>query len=57
MGFVSCFWEAAVYQDAHLLLGGAAVHRCDKGLVLNTGFSRRGRPSLPSEFFSRLLSP
>jgi hypothetical protein len=23
----------------HIILGGAAVHRCDKRLVLNAGFS------------------
>ncbi len=26
-----------------LILGGAAVHRCDKNSFVNDGFSRRGR--------------
>jgi hypothetical protein len=27
----------------HLVLGGAAVHRCDKGLCFKSGFSRCGQ--------------
>jgi hypothetical protein len=41
-----------------LILGGAAVHRCDNRFVFESGFSRRGCHSGPElDFFRRLFKP
>jgi hypothetical protein len=37
-----CAFEAAENFLSFLLLGGAAVHRCDNDSVFKGGFSRRG---------------
>jgi hypothetical protein len=38
-----------------LFLDGAALHRCDKGFIFNTGFSHwRSPDTRPDEFFSYL---
>src|SRR5208282_5540678 len=39
----------------HLILGGAAVHRCDKRLVLNAALAAEGAPSAPEGFFPQPL--
>jgi hypothetical protein len=35
--------QAAEKSLLHLILGGAAVHRCDNRLLFSTGFSRLGQ--------------
>jgi hypothetical protein len=39
-----------------LILGAAAVHRCDKCTVLNLALAAEGRLSLRNEFFRNLFS-
>jgi len=39
----------------HLILGGAAVHRCDNRLVLNAGFSCRGHAARVKALFPQPL--
>jgi hypothetical protein len=34
------FWQAAEKLASSLILGGAAVYRCDHWLVFHVGFSR-----------------
>jgi hypothetical protein len=48
-GWRTWFWVAKLILGtrgilvAQLILGGAAVHRCDNRLILSTGFSHRDR--------------
>jgi hypothetical protein len=39
-----------------LLLGGAAVYRCDKRFVFNAGFSRWGNAAARETLFRNLVS-
>jgi hypothetical protein len=39
---VHLIWVAQRFAGLYLPLGGAAVHRCDKRIVLRVGFSRCG---------------
>jgi hypothetical protein len=42
----------------HWILGGAAVHRCDKRIVFSIGFSRCGKADGAEDAFSAaMLSP
>jgi hypothetical protein len=36
----------------HLILGGTAVYRCDKGLVSSLGFSGWGKAAAREAFFA-----
>jgi hypothetical protein len=45
---------ASQFAGEILILGGAAVYRCDKSLLLIAGFSPRG---LALDFFQQTLQP
>ena len=55
--FVLAFGWRSGSPPLHLPLGGAAVHRCDKGPVSMTASAAEGNCRAAREFFSKLFSP
>ena len=41
----------------NLILGGAAVYRCDNGLIFNVGFSRCGNTAAQETLFPQPVQP
>jgi hypothetical protein len=49
--------QAAEKLGAALILGGAALQRCDNWPVFNTGFSRRSKTAARKTLFPQPLKP